>query len=91
MGCGDLFLGPHVIEGGTKRVHRPVIALAVSDQRADANDRVVDVLGKPVAELCPNVSIRLANKIVGCCEPGKVGHSLQVPDDDAWFHADRRH
>jgi hypothetical protein len=23
---------------------------------------------------------------VGCRKPGKVRHSLQVPDDDAWFH-----
>ena len=35
-----------------------------------------------------NVRIGLADKIVGGREPGEVGHSLQVPDDDAWFHAD---
>jgi len=27
-----------------------------------------------------------ADKIVGSSEPAEVGHSLQVPDDDAWLH-----
>ena len=29
---------------------------------------------------------RLADKIVGGCEPAEVGHSLKVPYDNAWFH-----
>jgi hypothetical protein len=31
----------------------------------------------------------LADEIVGGREPGEVGHGLQVPDDDAWFHSGR--
>ena len=84
----QLLLGPLTYVGCTERVHRPVIALAVSDQRADAHDGVVDVLRELVAEDLTNVRIALADKIVGGREPGEVGHSLQVPDDDAWFHAD---
>ena len=39
-----------------------MIALAVSDERADAHNSVVDVLGKLVAENGTNVGIRLADK-----------------------------
>ena len=88
--CGDqLLLGPLTYVGRTQRVHRPMIALAVSDQRADAHNGVVDVLRELVAEGFTNVRIPLADKIVGGREPGEVGHGLQVPDDDAWFHVDR--
>jgi hypothetical protein len=62
-----------------------MIAFAVSDERADANDCVVDVLRKLVAEGLTDVRVRLTNEIVRGCEPTQVGHSLQVPDDDAWF------
>ena len=75
--------------GRTERVHRPTVALAVSDQRADAHDGVVDVLRKFVAEFLTNVRVRLADEIVGRREPSEVGYGLQVPDDNAWFHADR--
>src|SRR6266446_6363492 len=67
-----------------------MVAFAVSDQCADAHDGVVHVLRELVAEDRTNVRIRLADKVVGGREPTQVGHSLQVPDDDAWFHADRR-
>ena len=51
--------------GRTQPVHRPVIPLAVSDERADAHDGVVDVLRKLVAEGLTNLRVRLADKIVG--------------------------
>ena len=87
--CADqLLLSPLTYVVCTERVHRPVIALPVSDQRAHAHDGVVDVLRELVAEDFTNVRIALADKIVRGREPGEVGHSLQVPDDDAWFHAD---
>jgi hypothetical protein len=50
-----------------------VIALAVSDQRANAKDAVVDVLRELVTEGRTNVCIRLADEIVGGCEPGETG------------------
>jgi hypothetical protein len=64
----------------------PPPALAVSDECSDAHDGVVDVLGEPVAEGLPNVRIPLTDKIIGGCEAGEVGHGLQVPEDDTWFH-----
>ena len=42
-----------------------MIALAVSNERADAYDSVVDVLRKLVAEGLTNLRVRLADKIVG--------------------------
>jgi hypothetical protein len=62
-----------------------MIAFSVSDQGADADNSVVDVLRESVAEGGTDVRICLADKVIGCCEPCEVGHSLQVPDDDALF------
>jgi hypothetical protein len=45
-----LLLGPLAHVGRTQRVHRPVAALAVSDECADTHDGVIDVLRKFVAE-----------------------------------------
>jgi hypothetical protein len=66
-----------------------VIALAMSDERADAHDGVVDVLRELVTEFGANVGVRLADEVVGSRETGEVGHGFQVPDDDAWLHAIR--
>src|SRR5262249_31621775 len=68
-------------------IDRPVIRLSMCDESADANNRVVDVFRKLVAHRLANFNIGLADKVVGGREPAEVGHSLQVPDDDAWFHA----
>jgi hypothetical protein len=47
-------------------------ALAVSDERADAHDDVVDVLGEAAAESLANVRVWLTNEVVGGC-PGRSG------------------
>jgi hypothetical protein len=60
----------------------PVIGLPVRDEGSDAHDRVVDVLGELVADRLADLDVGLADKIVGSREPGEVGHSLQVPDDN---------
>jgi hypothetical protein len=49
-----------------------MIALAVSNQRADAHDRVVDVLREFVAEGRTDICLRLAHEIVGGRESIKV-------------------
>jgi hypothetical protein len=58
----------------------------VSDQRADAHDRVVDVLWESVPEKRPQLRVGLTDEAVSGCEPAQVGHSLQVPDDDGAVH-----
>jgi len=73
--------------GRANGVHSPVIHLPARDERSDADDRVVDVLGKLVADRLADFYVGLADEIVGGCEPGQIGHGFQVPDDDAWFHA----
>ena len=87
-GGDQLLLGPLAHVGRADGVHRPVIGLPVRNEGSDADDRVVDVLRKLVADRLADFHVGLADKIVGGCEPGEVGHSLQVPDDDAWFHVD---
>jgi hypothetical protein len=66
-----------------------MIGLPVRNERSDADDRVVDVLWKFFADRLADLDVGLADKVVGGCEPAEVGHSLQVPDDDAWFHIGR--
>ena len=63
-----------------------MIALSVSDQGADADNRVVDELWKLVADGFADFVVRLADEIIRGCEAAKIGHGLQVPDDGAWFH-----
>ena len=52
------------------------MALAMSNERSDAHNSVVDVLGELIAEDCSNVCIRLADKVIGCSEPTQIGHSF---------------
>jgi hypothetical protein len=67
--CADkLLLGPLTDVGRAERIHRPVIAFAVSDERTNANDGVIDVLWEPVAENLTNVRIRLASEVIGGSE-----------------------
>ena len=60
-----------------ERVDRPMIALTVSDQRADAYDSVVDVLRELVAEDLTKVRIRFADKVVGGRER-RLGRTLGI-------------
>jgi hypothetical protein len=53
---------------------------------ADAQDRVVDVLRKLVANSCADLFIRLAGQPVRSREAAEVGHGLEVPDDEATVH-----
>ena len=54
-----------------------MIALTVSDQRADAYDSVVDVLRELVAEDVTKVRIRFADKVVGGRER-RLGRTLGI-------------
>jgi len=58
----------------------------VRDEGTNANDRVVDVLRKFVADRLADLDVGLADEIIGGREAAEVGHGLQVPDDDARFH-----
>jgi hypothetical protein len=65
-----------------------MIGLTVRDEGSDADDRVIDVLRKLVADRLAHFYVGLANKIVGGRKPAEVGYSLQVPDNDVWLHAE---
>jgi hypothetical protein len=65
-----------------KRIYNPVTAiLTVGNQGTDANDRVVDVLGKLVAQFGANFVVALADVTVGSGETLQVGHRLNIPND----------
>jgi hypothetical protein len=53
----------------------------VRDESSNADDRVVDVFREFIANRLAHLHVGLADQMVGGREPGKVGHSLQVPDD----------
>src|SRR5262245_61630662 len=60
------------------------------NKRPNADNRIVDVLRKFIADRLATLYFGLADKIIGGRKPGKVGHGLQTPDDDTRFHVDRR-
>src|SRR5262249_44296141 len=70
-----------------ERIDRPLVILLMGNQGADAEDRMIDVLGELVAHCSANVVIALANMTVGSGEALEVRNSLNVPDDDAGAHA----
>ena len=49
-----------------------------------------DVGRELIVDRLANFYVGLADEVVGGREPAEVGLGLQVPDDDAWFHAGRR-
>jgi len=63
-----------------------MLGFAVRDEGTNADDRVVDVLWEFVADGLAHLYVGLADKIISGREAAEVGHSLQVPHDDAWFH-----
>jgi hypothetical protein len=85
-GGNQLLLCPLAHVGRGHRVHGPVISLPMRDERSDADNRVIDVLRELVPDRFAHFHVGLADEIVGGREPAEVGHSLQVPHDDARFH-----
>jgi hypothetical protein len=53
-----------------------MIALAVSNERADAYDSVVDVLRESVTQDRTNVSVRPSEKIIGGRKTPKIGNGF---------------
>ena len=77
-----MLLGPLPYVGRADSVHRPVIELAVCDQGSDADDRVVDVLRKLVADGLAHSHVGLADEIVGGREAAEVRNGLEVPNNN---------
>ena len=56
----------------------------MSDERADTDNRVVDVLWKLVAECLPDFFVRLASKTVGSSITRDIRYGFEIPYDDVW-------
>ena len=69
-----------------KRIHDPGPVVAMGDERADADDRVVDVFRKLVADRFAHFIVRARAHAVRRGVAAQIGHSLKVPDDDAVAH-----
>jgi hypothetical protein len=82
----DLFLRTLADMGGTDCRDLPMFFPPLSDQRAYADDRVIDKLGKLVAHLGAHFIVGLADEPLGCSKTAEVGNGLDVPDDDAGGH-----
>jgi hypothetical protein len=82
----EVLFGPLAHVGSAERVHHPVIAFSMSDERTDAHNGVVDVLRELVAENHADLLISLTDEVVGVRKAAQVGHGLRVPDDDATIH-----
>jgi hypothetical protein len=55
--------------GRADGVHRPVVSLSVRNESSDADNRVIDMLRKFVADRLADFHVGLANKIVGGRKP----------------------
>jgi hypothetical protein len=60
----QLLFGPVADVGRSEGLDRPVIILAPSDEGADANDRMIDVLRKLVSDSFADLFVRLAGQPV---------------------------
>ena len=58
--------------GRADRAHRPIISLAVRNEGSNADDRVIDVLRKLVADRLADLHVGLADEIVGCCVAAEI-------------------
>ena len=69
-----------------KRIHNPGPVVAMGDERTDADNRVVDVFRKLVADRFAHFIVRARVHAVRCGVAAQIGHSFEIPDDDAVAH-----
>ena len=67
----------------TERIDHPgTTAVAVGNQSADADNRMVDVLGELVAHGSADVVVGPADKVIGGSVATQVGNRFNVLNDD---------
>jgi hypothetical protein len=70
--------------GRAERVNDPMIILLMSDQRANADNRVVNVFWEFVSKFGANFVIALAVVTIRRSEACEVGHRFNVPYEHVW-------
>ena len=68
----------------TERVNDPMIILLMRDQRADADNRVIDVLWKFIPEFGANFVLGFAVVTFRRSEAREVRHRFNVPYEHVW-------
>ena len=67
-------------------IHDPPAFVAMRDQRADADDRVIDVFRELIAYRFPHFIVRGGAHAVCRGVAAQIGHCLKIPDDDVVAH-----
>ena len=80
--CDQLSFGSFADMRRTDCVDRPTVTLFMSDECADADNRVVDMLWELVAECLSDFLVRFASETIGSSITPNIGHGFKVPNDD---------
>ena len=67
-----------------ERVNHPMIILLMRNQRADADNRVIDVLWKFIPEFGANFVVGFAFVTIRRSEACEVGYCFNVPYEHVW-------
>ena len=70
----------------TDCIYRPRVTLFMSDECADADNRVVDVLWKLVAERLSDFFVRFSGETIGSSITRNIGHGFKIPNEDVVGH-----
>src|SRR5262249_33822106 len=79
--CDQFLFGPVANMRRTECIYLPVSLLATCHQSTDADDGVIDVLGKLTSNRLPDLVVSFAVKPVGCGETLEIRDGLNVPDN----------
>jgi hypothetical protein len=63
-----------------------MVTLFMSDERADTDNRVVNVLWELVAERLSDFFVQFASETVGSSITRDIRHGFEVPNDDVVGH-----
>jgi hypothetical protein len=80
------FLGSHTDMWRTKSINRPMTVFLMRNQTADANNGVVDMLGKLVAHSDTDIVVAVAVMAIGPGESFEVRNRFDVPNNNACDH-----
>ena len=82
--CDELSLGSVADMGRTERINEPMIILLMRDQRANADNRVVDMLWEFVPEFGTNFVVALTVVTICRREAREIRYCLNVPYEHVW-------
>jgi len=70
--------------GCPNRIDHPLIILLMRDQRADANDLVIDVFRRLVAHCPAHFVGQFTEQVISKRKPADIGYCLNISCDHVW-------